>query len=122
MNIILYKLANNYTNSFLPGYLYIIRKVSMSRGNGGDILDQARSVNFFLYFEIFYKYVKEYNKNRDFLFYEMKNLNHFLVNIKECYSKYLLKEINLIEGLIEDTLISQEFKDYLMDLLLSLKK
>ena len=36
MNIISYQLANNYTNSFLPGYLYTIRKVSMSRGNGGD--------------------------------------------------------------------------------------
>ena len=94
----------------------------MSRGNCGSILAKTRAINYLLYFEIFYKYVKEYNKNRDFLFYEMKNLNHFLVNIKECYSKYLLKEINLIEGLIEDTLISQEFKDYLMDLLLSLKK
>ena len=47
MNIILYKLANNYTNSFLPGYLNTIRKVSISRGNGGDILAQARSINFF---------------------------------------------------------------------------
>ena len=122
MNIISYQFANNYTNYFLPGYLYIIRKKSMSRGNCGSILAKTRAINYLLYFEIFYKYVKEYNKNRDFLFYEMKSLNHFLVNIKECYSKYLLKEINLIEGLIEDTLISQEFKDYLMDLLLSLKK
>ena len=40
-------MANNYTNSFLPGYLNTIRKVSISRGNGGDILAQARSINFF---------------------------------------------------------------------------
>ena len=122
MNIISYQFANNYTNSFLPGYLYIIRKVSMSRGNGGDKLDQARSINFFLYFEIFYKYVKEYNKNRDFLFFEMKDLNYYILNIKKCYPKYLLKEINLIESLIEDKLISDEFKDYLMNLLIYLKK
>ena len=46
MNIILYKLANNYT-TFLPGYLNTIRKVSISRENGGDILAQARSINYF---------------------------------------------------------------------------
>ena len=106
----------------MPGYLKTIRKVSISRGNGGDILTQARSINFFLHIEISYKFVKEYNKNRNFLFFKMKDLNYYILNIKKCYPKYLLKEINLIESLIEDKLISDEFKDYLMNLLIYLKK
>ena len=48
-------MANNYTNSFLPGYLNTIRKVSISRGNGGDILAQARSINFFFAYRNKYK-------------------------------------------------------------------
>ena len=35
MNIIAYQYAQNYSNIILPGYLYNIRNVSMSRGNGG---------------------------------------------------------------------------------------
>ena len=71
-----------------------------------------------MHIEISYKFVKEYNKNRNFLFFKMKDLNYYILNIKKCYPKYLLKEINLIEALIEDKLISDEFKDYLMNLLI----
>ena len=61
MNIVTYNFAKNYTNIELPGYLYIIRKVSMSRGDGGIKLKQIRAMNHLLYFKIFYKYILEYN-------------------------------------------------------------
>ena len=35
INIIIYQFAQNYSNIELPGHLYTIRKVSMSRGEGG---------------------------------------------------------------------------------------
>ena len=38
MNILTYHYANNYSNIELPGYLYNIRKVSMSRGEGAKKL------------------------------------------------------------------------------------
>ena len=57
MNIILYSFANNYSNIDLPGYLYNIRKISMSNGEGEIKLRMIRAINYLLYFEIFYKYI-----------------------------------------------------------------
>ena len=60
MNIVSYQFAKNYTNIKVPGYLYIIRKVSMSRGNGGGKLKKTRAMNYLFYFKLFYKYIKDY--------------------------------------------------------------
>ena len=42
MNIIAYQFANNYPNYFLTGYLYVIRRLSMSRGEGGKELNKLK--------------------------------------------------------------------------------
>ena len=117
MNIISYHFSNNFSNIELPGYLYNIREVSMSNGDGGIKLKRTRSINYFLYFNVFYKYIKEFNKDRNFLFYEMKYLNNFLLNIKDYnITKYMKKEIDFINGIIADNYLSEDFKKYLKDL------
>ena len=68
MNVIVYHFANNYTNIDLPGYMYNLRGVSMSRGDGGIELKKIRSINHFLYFKILYKYIKLFNINRKSLY------------------------------------------------------
>ena len=73
MNIVTYQFAKNFSNIDLFGYLYVRRNISMSRG-GGEELEQIRAINFLFYFNIFYKYIKDYNKDINILFYEMKNL------------------------------------------------
>ena len=78
LNVITYQFANNFSNIKLPGYLYIRRNISMSRG-GGDELKLIRTKNFISYFKIFYKYVKDYNKDINILFYEMKNLENKII-------------------------------------------
>jgi glycosyltransferase involved in cell wall biosynthesis len=114
MNIVTYNFAKNYTNIELPGYLYIIRKVSMSRGDGGIKLKQIRAMNHLLYFKIFYKYILEYNKDMNFLFYEMKDLNRFLIDIKDCnMTKYIADGKNFINKIRSDKNISDEFMLYL---------
>lgn len=55
----------------------------MSREYGENELKQTRAINHLLFFQIFYKYIKEFNKDRNFLYYEMMDLNRFLVDIKE---------------------------------------
>ena len=55
MNIIKYQYAQNYSNIILPGYLYNIRNVSMSRGEGGVELKKIRTINHYQYFYLFYK-------------------------------------------------------------------
>ena len=47
--------TNNYTNINLPGYLYNVRKRSMSRGNNGKKHELIVSHNYLLYFKLFYK-------------------------------------------------------------------
>ena len=118
MNIIIYQFAKNYSNIKLPGYLYNIRKVSMSRGEGGIKLKIIRTINHFFYFKIFYKYIKEFKKDRNFLFYEMKNLKHYLYNIKYLnITKYIPKQIKFIKEIIRDKYTPFSFKIFLDELL-----
>ena len=57
MNIINFQFANNYTNINFPGYLYNIRKKSISHKNFGPDYDIQISVNFLLYLTLLYKYI-----------------------------------------------------------------
>ena len=122
MNIVSYQFAKNYTNIKIPGYLYIIRKVSMSRGDGGNKLKQIRAMNYLFYFRLFYKYILDYNKDLNFLFYEMKSLNEFILDVKDnTLNQNMQVLINLIEQILKEKNISVEFKSYLEKLLLYFK-
>ena len=118
MNIISYQYANNYTNINIPGYLYIIRKVSMSRGDGGEKLMKIRALNHLSYFKLFYKYLKEYNKDRNFLYYEMKDLHRFILYMKKTNLNNQIQEIKFIKQIMKDKNITKEYKDYLDNILL----
>ena len=114
MNIVLYHHAKNYSNINLPGYLYNIRKVSMSRGDGGIKLKKIRTINHFQYFFLFYKYLKDYNKDRNFLMYEMKDLNHYILFIKDLnIREYIFKELEFLKDLLNDTNVKSDFRNYI---------
>ena len=118
MNVIVYQYAQNYSNIILPGYLYNIRKVSMSRGEGGNKLKRVRTINHFHYFYLFYKYIKDFNKDRNFLMYEMKDLNHYVLYIKDLdIKKYITKEIEFLKSLLEDKYVKKEFRIYIRETL-----
>ena len=68
LNIISFNFANNYSNINLPGYLYNVRKNSMSNGSNGIKHDIIVSVNYLLYFKLFYRYIKDYKKDLNFLY------------------------------------------------------
>ena len=114
MNVIAYQYAQNYSNIILPGYLYNIRNVSMSRGEGGIELKKIRTINHYQYFSLLYKYLKDFNKDRNFLMYEMKDLNHYVLFIKDLDMKeYIIKEIIFLNYLLKDENVSSEFRDYI---------
>ena len=123
MNIIAYQYAQNYSNIFLPGYLYNIRNVSMSRGEGGIKLKRIRTINHYQYFSLFYKYLKYFNKDRNFLMYEMKDLNHYILYIKDLnITEYIIKEILFLNDLLKDKIVTQEFRDYIKGTISYLEK
>ena len=62
MNIVSYQYANNYSNI----NLYNKRKKSMSRG-GGRKLKNIRAKNYIFYLKIFYKYIKDFKKDRNII-------------------------------------------------------
>lgn len=116
MNIIAYQYAQNYSNIILPGYLYNIRKVSMSRGNGGIELKKIRTINHYQYFYMFYKYLKDFHKNRNYLMYEMKDLNHYVLFIKDLnISEYIIREIKFLKEMLRDKKVKREFRKYIKE-------
>jgi len=119
MNIISYHFANNYTNIYLPGYMYNIRALSMSRGDGGILLNKVRAINYLLYFEILYKYVKQFKINRRILFNELKNLKRYIFSIKDNnMTNYENHMKNFLNGILNDNFSDKIFKSFIVELLL----
>jgi glycosyltransferase involved in cell wall biosynthesis len=73
INLISLNFAKNYTNIKLPGYMYNIREISMTHGNFDERKQILFSYNHLLYLKKLYKYIKEFNKDRNFLYYEMQS-------------------------------------------------
>ena len=91
MNVVSYHFAHNYSNINLPGYMYNLRSVSMSRGEGGIELKMIRSINHLFYFKFLYKYIKQFQLNRKILYFEIKNLKRFIyfINDYTCFYKII---------------------------------
>ena len=122
MNIISYQFAMNYTNKNIYGYLYTIRKDSSPMGNGSRKLKEIRAINYLLYLKLFYKYIQDYNKNINFLFYEMNNLNEFILELKEGKMiHYKQIQVSLMQQILKEKNISIYFKSFLENMLMYLK-
>ena len=119
MNVISYHFANNYSNIYLPGYMYNIRSLSMSHGNGGILLNQVRAINYLLYFKVLYKYVRQFEINRRVLFNELKNLKRYIYSIKDnnmtIYENHMR---NFLNEILNDNFSDKIFKSFVVELLL----
>ena len=116
MNVISYHFSNNYSNIYLPGYMYNIRSVSMSHGNGGNKLKQIRAINYLLYFKILYRYVKQFEINRRIVLIELRNLKRYIKDMNitnyENYARDFLNEI------LNDYFADKILKSFAVELLL----
>jgi len=121
MNIVIYQFAKNYSNINIPGYLNIRDNLNMPRDKG-DEFKKIETKNFLSYFKLFYKYIKDYNKDINILFYEMKSLEEKIIIAKDNkmtkLKKVLLRLINIIQ---KENNLSKEFESYLQNLLSYLK-
>jgi hypothetical protein len=91
----------------------------MSHGEGGALLKQIRTINYLLYFQILFKYIKQFKIDRRILFNELKNLRRYIFSIKdnnmtayENQTKYFLNEI------LNDNLTDKILKSIVVELLL----
>ena len=123
MNLIIYHFANNYSNIYLPGYMYNIRQVSMSHGDGGDRLKQIRAINYLLYFKIIFKYIRKFKISRNILFHELRNLRRFIYFIKD-YNMTIYENLTKIflNEILNDNFADKIFKSFVVELLLYFEK
>ena len=119
MNMVSYHYAKNYSNIYLPGYLYNIRPVSMSHGDGGDKLNEIRVMNYLFYFKIVYRFIIKFELDRSILFYELKDLRRFLYFIK-LYNLTIYENmiINFLNEILNDKFANKIFKSFVVKLLL----
>ena len=74
-------------------------------------------MNYLYFLKLFYKYIKDYNKNRNFLFYEMRNLHDSVLELKDKYMiHYIQKLLVLFNQILKDKKISNDFEIYLKNL------
>lgn len=121
LNIIIFQFANNYTNINLPGYLYNIRKSSISHIEGNKNHLIIESISFYLYFKLFLKYIKEFDKNRNFFYYEFKGFSYYFKNFKKYnINEYVQKTIYMLHDIINDNKTTIQQKNFTNNLLLEL--
>ena len=68
--------------------MYNIREKSMTHGKSNKQKKILFNYNHLLYLKKFYSYLKEFNKNRNFLFYELIKINKLLLELNNITSKY----------------------------------
>ncbi len=102
--------------------LYTIRKDTQQKANGNIKLKGIRAMNYLLYFKLFYKYIQDYNKDLNFLFYEMNSLNKFILELKESKMiQYKKIQLSLINQILKEKNLSIDFKNYLENMLMFFK-
>ena len=92
ISLISFHFAQNYSNINFPGYMYNIREESMTRGKRNINKEILFCYNHLLYFRKFYAFIKNFNKKRKILLYELLDLNKRLKKLNYL-TKKKIKEI-----------------------------
>ena len=122
INILNFNYARNYSNIKLPGYLYNIRKDSMSRIDIGRKHDLWVGYNYLLYFQFFYKFLKDFKKDLNFLFYDLKLTYSFLFKFKELNATNYISKTNEFFKEINNDDISMNFKIFIKKIIFEINK
>ena len=111
MNIINFQFANNYTNIKIPGYLYNIRENSISHHRYKLKINIKNCQNYLLFLKLFYKYIKYFNKNRNYLYFELKESKDYFVKLKDSKINDNINDAkNILNEILEDKDISKPFE------------
>ena len=115
INVLNFEFASNYSNLNLYGYMYNVRSNSMSHSKeeGGEMYLKMAS-NIIYFYRLFYNYIKYFNKDINYLFYDLKHFDYYFEYINESYSSSLYKRkiINLYTEILNEKNISKKFRQY----------
>lgn len=121
LNIINFHFANNYSNINIPGYLYNFKSSSMSNGYMGNLHRIKQDISFFLYFKILYKYIKEFDKNRNFIFSELNINKERIIEFKKLnITEHIETVKKILYDIKNDSKSPESLKDLVSNLLLNL--
>jgi hypothetical protein len=89
----------------------------MSRINIDNSHNLIVSYNFLLYFKLFYKYIKDFKKDLNFLYYDLNSNYYFILKLKDFNkTEYILKTIDFCNEIIKNN-ISSVFKEFIKNLI-----
>jgi hypothetical protein len=93
----------------------------MSISHNDDKHNIIMSINYYLYYKLFYRYIKEFKKDINYLYYDMKEFAPYLLKFKDYkLSLYNSQLISLIKNIKNNNNISNEFKNFLNIFLINL--
>ena len=97
LNVINFNFAQNYSNIKMPGYLYIVKNNSMSLGSFGKKHRTRQNISWLLFCVLIYRYSKDYNKNINLLYYEIKLVKRRFIEFKTIK---ILHYLNILKTLL----------------------
>ena len=113
LNMINLNFANNYSNINLPGYLYNIRLNSMSRGKKGKKLEIITCYNYLLFYKLFYRYIKNFKKDFNYLYFDLKAFYYYLLKFKKFKALEYYPKISAFFNRLKKENISKSFKMFI---------
>jgi hypothetical protein len=121
LNIMNFHFAKNYSNIKIVGYLYNKREISMSRGFMNKKHRIKQDISFYLYFKLLYKYIKDFDKDRNFMYNEINTNRKRIIEFKKLnISDYIEKVKFLLYEIKNDDKSSELLKNLIHKLLLKL--
>ena len=116
INLICLHFSNNYSNINLPGYMYNIRQFSMTHGNSNKKKWELFCYNHLLYLKKLYRFIKTFNKSRNFLYYELKSIYLLLITLEKIPKTYKNEINQFFNEISNDKNASGIFKKYIKKL------
>ena len=113
INKICFHFAQNYSNINLPGYMYYIREESMTHGKSNNNKKLLLYYNNLLYLKKLYNYIKDFRKERKYLYFELIELNKIIIKLNRLSEKYKKEIIQFFNEILYDIFSSNNLKDYL---------
>ena len=118
LNIINFHFAKNYSNIKIGGYLYNVKASSMSNGFININHRIKQSISYFFYFKLLYKYIKDFDKDRNFLYNEINADKIRIIEFKKLHINDYLERVKLFLYEIKNDNKSSELLKNLMNQLL----